>query len=362
MIRLLHAADLHLDSPFSSLDPQQAAHRREEQRDVLRRLVRECDGLGCDVLLLAGDLFDSDFFYRESAELLRSELGRLKARVFIAPGNHDPWSPGSIYARLQWPENVYIFHTRNIETVRISALNLNVCGAAFLEARQSGLMQGFTAPADGTMSVMVLHGDLGNPASPYNPISEAEIAASGLRYLALGHVHRGEQRVIGGTTVGVPGCAMGRGFDETGVKGALLVELSETDCRLTQIPLGGRIYQSLSLPAGDDPLAAIETRLPPDSSRDIYRITLTGSCPKPDLRALQRQLAPRFHSLELVDATLPPAELWQAAGEDSLKGVFLQLLQELYTKSPEEAERRLAAEAAELGLAVMEGREVPELW
>ena len=361
MIRLLHAADLHLDSPFSALAPQQAARRREEQREMVRRLRQECERLSCDVLLLAGDLFDRDFVYRESAELLCAELGKLKARVFIAPGNHDPWSPDSVYATLQWPENVHIFCSRSMESVQLPALNLRVCGAAFLEPREAGLMQGFTVPADGMISVMVLHGDLGNPSSPYNPISEAEIAASGLRYLALGHIHRGEERVIGGVTVGIPGCAIGRGFDETGVKGALLVELSETDCKLTRIPLGGRIYQSLSVPVEEDPLSAIEAQLPADPSRDIYRITLTGSCPKPDLLALRQKLAPRFYSLELVDETLPPLELWHAAGEDNLKGVFLHLLQDIYNQAPDEAERRLAADAARLGLAVMEGREVPEL-
>ena len=89
MIRILHAADLHLDSPFAAMRPDQAAVRREEQRQVLRRLVQACSSLNCQILLLAGDLFDSDRVYLQTAELLRRELASCKAPVFIAPGNHD---------------------------------------------------------------------------------------------------------------------------------------------------------------------------------------------------------------------------------------------------------------------------------
>ena len=60
MTKLLHAADLHLDSPFSSLSPEQAAQRRQEQRQIVTRLVEAANLHGCDALLLAGDLFDSD--------------------------------------------------------------------------------------------------------------------------------------------------------------------------------------------------------------------------------------------------------------------------------------------------------------
>lgn len=361
MIRMLHAADLHLDSPFTALAPEQAAQRREEQRQIVRRLIQECEQRDCSLLLLAGDLFDSEHVYRETAELLREELSRVRARVFIAPGNHDPQSPASVYATMPWPENVHIFHSRAIETVLIPELGIRVCGAAFLESREAGLFNDFTAPDDGTPTVMVLHGTLSDADGVYNPIAEQAVARSGLRYLALGHVHQAEQRRIGKTVVGNPGCAMGRGFDETGPKGAFLVELDEADCTVTPVPLGGRIYQTLCVPAGDDPRAAIEAALPADTARDIYRITLTGTCAGLNVEALHAALAPRFYSLELADNTLPPLALWQSAGEDSLKGEYLRRLRDAYAQADSEAARRLIANAAQLGLALMEGREVAAL-
>jgi DNA repair exonuclease SbcCD nuclease subunit len=361
MIRILHAADLHLDSPFAALGREQAAQRREEQRQLVRRMGEICRERSCQLLLLAGDLFDSDLVYRETAELLRDVLGSLRARVFIAPGNHDPWSPQSLYATLRWPENVHVFRSRAVEAVRLEDLGVTVYGAAFPDAHCVGLLQGFRADPGDAASVMVLHGTLGDPASPYNPISEAEILESGLDYLALGHIHRQELRRVGGVTVGNPGCAMGRGFDETGPKGALYVELDRGGCRAEPVPLGGRVYETLSVPAGADPRKAIEALLPADTRRDIYRITLTGACPPPDLAALYAALSGRFYALELLDRTLPPPELWRDAEEDSLKGEFLRRLKKVYGEAQTEDARRQAAQAARLGLALMEQREVPEL-
>ncbi len=361
MIRILHAADLHLDSPFAALEPEQAAQRREEQRQLVRRLAEECESRDCQLLLLAGDLFDSDRVYGETAELLRDVLGQLRARVFIAPGNHDPWSPASPYARLSWPENVHIFRSRTVEALRLEELNATVYGAAFTDSHETALLEAFRTDGQPGAKILVIHGELDNPASLYNPISEQAVAASGLDYLALGHVHRQQIRRIGGTTVVNPGCAMGRGFDETGHKGAVYAELEEGECRTVPVDLGARPYYSLSVRAEGDLLSAVEAALPEDSRQAVCRITLKGSCPTPDLVALRSALAPRFYALELIDETLPPLELWRDLEEDSLKGEFLRQLKACYDGDPDESARRLVVHAAELGLALMEGREVPEL-
>lgn len=361
MIRLMHAADLHLDSPFAALAPEQAAQRREEQRQLLRRLAEECVRRNCQLLLLAGDLFDSDLVYKETAELLCEVLGSIRTQVFIAPGNHDPWSPRSPYATLPWPENVHIFRSREPEAVRLEEPAVTVWGAAFTGPHAGALLEGFRAPEANTPQIMVIHGVLGDPESPYNPISRETVECAGLDYLALGHIHKSDLQIIGRTTVVNPGCAMGRGFDETGPKGAVYAELDEDGCRVTQVPLGGRCYESLRVSVDGDPLAAVEAALPERTESDIYRITLIGSCPPPDLHALRLALAPRFFGLELRDETLPPAELWQAAEEDSLKGEFLRQLKACYDGDQDEEARRIVVGAARIGLALMEGREVPEL-
>ena len=105
-VKIVHAADFHLDSAFGALSAEQARQRRRESRELLTRLSNYVNQNGVDLVLLAGDLFDSDTTYRETLEALSDALGAMRARVFIAPGNHDPYSAKSAYATLAWPENV----------------------------------------------------------------------------------------------------------------------------------------------------------------------------------------------------------------------------------------------------------------
>ena len=358
MIRILHAADLHLDSPFAAMRPDQAAVRREEQRQVLRRLVQACSSLNCQILLLAGDLFDSDRVYLQTAELLRRELASCKAPVFIAPGNHDYYGPSSPYAAEDWPDNVHIFRSRKVEAVRPEGLELTVYGAAFTGPHMPPDLAGFRAGAG--PSVMVVHGEYTDGPSLYGPVSEAFAAQSALSYLALGHVHGGFVRKAGTVTIGNPGCAMGRGFDETGEKGALCVELSEEGCRVRPVSLGARQYRIYSVDVTDrEPVQAVLAALPEQAKEEICRLVLTGTCFGVDRTALRTALEGRVYDLEITDRTLPPLELWAELGEDSLKGAFLRRLRDIYDAA-EESGKADAALAAKLTLSLMDGREVTE--
>ena len=235
-------------------------------------------------------------------------------------------------------------------------LHLNVYGASFTAPEMPPLLEGFHVSDPQAVNVMVLHGDL-QPNSPYNPINGAQISASGLDYLALGHVHAAQSGKAGTAAYGWPGCLMGRGFDECGQKGAFLVELDDGACRTEFLPVRTRRYEILQVEAGSDPLAAVLSALPEDTQEDCYRILLKGESAPIDLSALERALSPRFFSLSLRDRTLPQTDLWAGCGEDTLRGHFLQELKSKYDEADENTQRILA-QAAKLTLALMEDREV----
>lgn len=138
MLRFIHAADFHLDSAFAALTPRQAAARRRESRELPVRLANYVNQNNIDLVLLAGDLFDSAASYRDTAEELSAALGQMEAQVYIAPGNHDWYGPGSPYLTVEWPDNVHIFTQPRIEALEWPEKNLVLHGAAFTAPEQAG--------------------------------------------------------------------------------------------------------------------------------------------------------------------------------------------------------------------------------
>ena len=359
MLRFLHAADFHLDSPFAALGGQKAALRRREQRRQLRELAELAERV--DLVLLPGDLLDSGRAYGETREAMEEFFSALRVPVFIAPGNHDYYTAQCPYARMDLPENVHVFTLGEPEAVSLPELDCTVWGAAFRSDRSGPLLRGFRAPAEGGLQLMVLHGEVTEGQSKYSPISQGDLEASGLNYLALGHRHgcSGLQRA-GRTWWAYPGCTLGRGFDETGEKGVLLGTLDGEDCTLEFRPLSGRRYRELEvdITAAESPEQAVQAALPPEWREDILRVTLRGEWEtKPDTESMNRALEGCCWELTIRDETRLTRDIWRIADEDTLRGTFLRVLRKQYEAAGDEEKREQITRAARYGLAALEDRE-----
>ena len=356
MLKIIHAADLHLDSPFSGLTPELAAQRRGEQRLLLEDLLALTVAEQADLVLLAGDLLDSERVYPQTARALARTLGQMPCPVFISPGNHDPFTADSVYATVEFPENVHIF-SGEVEKVPLPDKNCVVYGFGFPTAHveTSPLEDLYVEEGGDTVKLMCLHADL-TPGSPYGPITPDLVARSGLTYLALGHIHghTGLHR-LGNTYFAYPGCPEGRGFDETGEKGVLVLSASPDRVESRFVPLCRRRYERLSVDVtGQEPLSAVLAALSGDTQPHFYRITLTGESDGVDAAALSAALSPRFAALSLRDETVLPTDLWAKRGTDDLTGQFLEKMYQLCQLQPDNETLRLAAR---FGLAALEGGE-----
>ncbi len=346
-MKLLHSADWHLGAPLQS----RSEALRQALPQVPTKVVALAQAQRCDLLLLAGDIFDSPTPPPEAVEALREALRQAQMPVFIAPGNHDHVGLGSPWLDTAWPENVRIFTREEIGSVGIPALSCRIYGAGFRDIYCDALLEGFRAQCPEKWAIGLFHGDPIQVQSQKNSVTQAQVRASGLSYLALGHVHQGGAFRAGDTLCAWPGCPMGRGFDETGDKGVLLVTLEDT-CTAKFLPLDGPRFRWHKLEAGADALTALQSILPPTPSGDFFRIELTGESQPLDLQILAAAF-PHIPNLELVDRTVPPLDLWQNAGEDSLEGVYFGLLQQAAQTQPE-----LATLAARISRQVLLGREV----
>lgn len=348
-MKLLHAADLHLGTPFTGRPEEEVRFLKKALLSVPEKIARLCAGNHCDLLLLSGDLFDGEAD-QDSIDALKKALGEVGVPVFISPGNHDFCGQESPYLREKWPENVHIFTKPAMESVALPELDCRVYGAGFTAMDCGPLLEGFRAEGTESWQIGVLHGDPLQKNSPYCPIGQAQVAASGLHYLALGHVHKAGQFVAGDTLCGWPGCPMGRGNDETGEKGVYLVSVGETTTAAF-LPLDTPRFYNLEaevLTTAEDALASI---LPPVGNESFYRITFVGECEAFDVETLS---FPEFPHLTLRDRTVPPADLWGCVGEDSLEGVYFKMLHEALESADEET----VLLAAKISRRILDGREV----
>lgn len=353
-MKILHSADWHMDSPLVGRTEAQTTLLRQQLLALPGKVLSAAQAEGCDLVLLSGDLFDGPCT-PESLSALKTALAETDIPVCIAPGNHDFYSPTSPWATETWPANVHIFTKNAISSLVFPELNCRVYGGAFTGPEAPALLEGFRADCTERYAIGVLHGDPTQKNSPYCPISTEQVENSGLDYLALGHIHKGGAFHSGSTLCAWPGCPQGRGFDELGEKGVLIITLAET-AESRFLKLNSPRFYDLETEAVPDPATALAALLPPVGSDDVYRVTFTGESAPMDLPALAERFS-QFPNLELRDRTVPPLDIWGAAGEDTLEGVYFGILHTaMENSSGADAARILLA--AKISRQILNGQEV----
>jgi exonuclease SbcD len=229
----LHAADLHLGSPFQGLslkDEDLARRFASASREAFRELVDKALAEKVAFMVIAGDVYDGEwkdnsiglFFAREVSRLRRAGI-----EVFLVKGNHDAESV--VTKSITLPEGVHEFQSRKAESIRIDALEVALHGRSFPD-RSVTENYALTYPQaiPGWFNIGLLHTSCTGrpPHATYAPCTPEELATRGYQYWALGHVH--EHEVLSRDPYIVyPGNIQGRSIRETGAKGAVLVDVED---------------------------------------------------------------------------------------------------------------------------------------
>jgi DNA repair exonuclease SbcCD nuclease subunit len=241
-LRFVHAADLHLDTPFDGIGrtaPQVAERLRDASLEAWDALVRFTIEQQAAALLLAGDIYDGADRGVRAQLRLHAGLAELSARgvsTFIVHGNHDPLDGWSAIRR--WPERVTVFSGEGVHTApleRDGETIATIYGVSYPRRDVTdNLALGFSRRDGPGLHIGLLHCNVGaNPEHDlYSPCAVDDLARAGLDYWALGHVHRAAVLRDREPAVVYAGCLQGRSsrvFDQ-GVKGAMLVE-ADVDAR-----------------------------------------------------------------------------------------------------------------------------------
>ena len=227
-MKVLHFSDLHLDTQFAWAEPRAARKRRENLRSTLLRIVDLAQTENVDAVFSGGDLYEHERVTPDTSEFLRSAFDRLHPiPVFLAPGNHDWFGPGSVYERVVWTPNVHVFSEDRLRPMELEPGVSLWGGAHRAPANTDDFLAGFQVDRAG-LNLALFHGaERGGLAfqesgkAPHAAFDAPEIEAAGLDHAFLGHYHAPKD-ALRHTYPGNPDPLT---FGETGERGAVIATI-----------------------------------------------------------------------------------------------------------------------------------------
>ena len=357
-MKFVHIADLHLDTPFTSLSEKGnlGKIRRLEQRNALKKVIEYCKENEVDYLFIAGDLYEQNYVKKTSIDYINNLFKEIEnTKIFIAPGNHDPYLKNSIYATYTFSKNVHIFKEEFLEKYEDN--NINLYGAAFTEFYKEKIsLENVELKEDEKPNILLLHLDLNGTKDAegfsYCLVAEGTLRALNFDYIALGHIHKSNFEKNG--NILYPGSLISLGFDELGEHGMIVGEIKDGSLTTDFIPIDERIFEEKNLDISDlstkeDIIEAINNMQLEEKT--MYKIVLIGKRSfEVDSRELL-QLAMKENVLKIKDKTILSLDLEKLSEEISLRGIFIkEALKKLETG---EVKKKKKKKAIELGLEVM---------
>ena len=228
-MKLIHCADIHLDSPLRGLEKYEGApisEIRVASRRAFQNVIDLALAQNVDFMIIAGDLFDGDWPDFNTGLFFISQMNRLREagiRVFIVRGNHD--ADSKITRKLPFPENVHLFSHRKPETIIDDRLGVAIHGQSFSQpAVTDDLALSYPTRIKGLFNIGVLHTALTGREghARYAPCSIDTLHSKEYGYWALGHVHQRE-KLDSNAWILFPGNLQGRHIKESGPKGCSLI-------------------------------------------------------------------------------------------------------------------------------------------
>lgn len=351
-MKFVHIADMHFDMPFTVLAQNGLAEqRRIDQRNVFNKMINYIKENNIDYLFIAGDLYENEYIRKSTIDYINNCFKKIpNTKIYIAPGNHDPYLNNSYYNKYEWSENVYIFTKLD----KIEKENINIYGYGFTDfySKKMDLPQEINSSK---INILIMHADL-NGASlengEYNSILETDLKKLDFDYVALGHIHKNNfkdnKRII------YPGSTVAGGFDELGKHGMIVGDINEAT---KEIFIKFEILDNKEFIETEINISNInstEELIEKINSIEVeenkyYKIILIGNKEiEINLNELIKYVTNK-NIIKIKDKTTIKYNLEKISQEQSLKGIFVkELLEQVNEKNKEQI-----LESINIGLDLM---------
>lgn len=356
-MKFVHIADMHFDTPFRLLSDRAELGeiRRLEQRKTFKKIIEYIKQNQIPYLFIAGDLYEHEYIRESTIRYINNLFQEIPdTKIYITPGNHDPYIKNSYYETFSWSENVKIF-TEKIEKVENKEFDLYGYGFEDFYFK-GGRIEEINLEDKEKLNILLTHANLDGSDKTerdYNNISSKSLKEIGFDYIALGHIHK--RNIEQNTNMIYPGSTISLGFDELGNHGMIVGNIEKGNLELEFIVLDEKELVELELDISN--ITTIEELLEKIEELSIdentlYKVILIG---KRNFEINVYKLIKMIDRKEIIkikDKTILGYDIEKIAQETTtLRGIYVKEILNKINKEPEN--KKMLEKALEIGLEVL---------
>ena len=333
-MKIIHCADLHLDSKMeTNLDKEKARERKNEILITYENMVKYARENGVKVIIIAGDLFDKKNVSSKAKKVVENSIESNPEIDFLyLKGNHD--EKGFIEDEENIPTNLKLFSAE--EWKKYEYGNIEISGIEFGQKSTYELYNSLMLEKN-KINIVVMHGQEveSNSKDKTEIVNLKELRNKNIDYLALGHIHSYKKEKLDNRGIYCySGCLEGRGFDECGAKGFVLLDIENNKIETKFVPFSKRVLYEISvnitgITETNDIENKIQENIKDIPKTSLVKIVLTGETElgsERDIKYLTKKFEQEFYYIKIYDRTKVKIDYMKYKYDATLKGEFIRLV------------------------------------
>ena len=357
-MKFVHIADMHFDSPFVNLSDKNILGdlRRLQQRKTFKKVIEYCKQNEVEYLFISGDLYENKYVKQSTIEYINNLFKEISnTKIYISPGNHDPYIKNSYYNQYNWSENVKIFHAK-IE--KIENENIVIYGFGFDDFYCTDCkIEELQIEDPSKINILIMHATLDGASleeKQYNSVTRRVLEEKQFDYVALGHIHKPDYA----TNIVYPGSTVSLGFDELGQHGMIVGEIEKENLKLEFISLDEEEFKEIELDttnifSKEELIEKInQTEI---ANNEYIKIILIGNRNFEINKYELLKYVQNERIIKIKDHTKIAYDIAKMANENTLKGLFAkEMIEKLNQEDITEEEKEIIEKAIEIGMDALD--------
>ena len=360
-MKFVHIADMHFDSPFVNLSEKDIMGdlRRLEQRKVFKKIIEYIKEKNIKYFFISGDLYEHKYIKQSTIEYINKLFEEIpETNIYIAPGNHDPYTKNSYYNKYNWSKTVKIFGPK-VEKIETQDVNIYGYGFDDFYCSDSGV-ENIEIEQNEKPNILIIHGNIDGSTiedMQYNSMSKKMLEEKGFDYVALGHIHKKDYNVEENQKIVYPGSTISLGFDELGEHGMIVGDLEKNKLEIQFVKLDDKQFTKRELNVDNiyskEELIEKINELKIEENNYVEIILIGNRNFEINKYDLIKYIL-NNNIIKIKNNTKIAYDLEKLENENTLKGLFIKEMNKKIKNAETEEEKEIIEKSIEIGLASLE--------